>query len=220
MENLDEFGKIIKVVRLTLKCIGIKLLGRRMKNFLELISSTMYCYINMVWLFSILVQFLYFIRFHLMHKNFYDVFYIWPCSSYSILALSKTFALVYFKDDIEMLLLTMEQYHQEEKDDESKVAYAIAQKEGFKYLKMVMIITIVTNILMTLMFCITPFLIMADIYVKTNKFEIKTMFPITYIYLDPYADLTQYIIVYIHQSFSGKFNRYTIINKNKQINKI
>lgn len=204
MDTSSEFIKIIKVIRLTIRLTGIKLLGRRMNNFKELITSTMYCYINMVWLLSILLQFLYFIRLHLMNRNFYDVFFIWPCSSYSILALSKTFAIVYYKNDIETLLVTLEQYHHEEKDEESKIAYSLSQKKGFKYLRNVMVITIVTNFFMTLMFCLAPFITMADIYIKTNKFERKTMFPITYYYLDPLKSYTHYVIIYTHQAFSGK----------------
>lgn len=201
----ELFYKTLKFIRFLLKILGIPV-ETKSKSVKQILKDAKLFWFNIICLNFLNILFIDLAFDLLKEADFRGLLFLWPCISYDFLAMIKMFAVITNVKTVEALVKRFEDFRNEKKDLKLKVAYESFQRKEFKTLKIILFLTFVFNISLTCNFCGVPLIIMADIYFKTGELQFMPPVPTKkYPFLDQFTNARDYIIVYLHQTYTCKY---------------
>lgn len=201
------FDDSLRKIKFLFKFSGMHLEAKSSKTITNIIRYRWLYIVNFLWLNTdVIGEIFWIIDGALNGKKLNELTYIAPCTTLCMLANLKSIFLILSEDALTELTKNLREMERSE-DGRENTEKDIIIEEQRSFLNVVISALNFWNAMTVIAFSLTPLVLMAVEYRKTNEIELMLPFLIVYPF-DPY-DIKYWPFVYLHQVWSGKYLRFT-----------
>lgn len=197
------FDKSLQKINVLFKFSGMNL-QNKIKTTSDIIKHRWLFSFNLLWLISALIASFYYIYIGINQgKNFVELTSVAPCTAFSVLAFFKSYFHLTNEAKVSKLIESMKKLERDENKRETSAAKSKIVTDDMRFLNRVINVLYFLNCSMLVVFDVTPLVMIAVHYNKTNEF----------VMLLPYLDVFSFIpyefkywpFAYVHQIWSGEY---------------
>lgn len=203
MSKILLFDKSLEKLNIPFKYSGMNL-QNKINGPMDIIRHRSLYTFNTMWMISAIAASIYYMYIGIVtDKSFIEITSVAPCTTFSVLAFIKSISHLVYEDDVQEIIALLRGLEIKENDREKneKKQEIIDEETGF--LNAVINVLYVLNFSMIIVFDLTPLILIALKYHKTNEFEM--MLPYMDVFCCIPSKLVYWPLAYIHQIWSGKF---------------
>lgn len=198
-----RFDQSLQKLNILFRLSGMNL-QKKIKTTSDTIRYRFLFTFNFLWVLSATIASFYYILLGITEgKNFVELTNVAPCTTFTILSIFKSFFHLINEAEISKLIDSMRKLERDEKNRQISIEKDQIIAEDRQFLNRVITVLYVLSCLMIVVFDMTPLVLMAVKYYKTNEFEMLLPYLDVFSFI-PY-EFKYWLFAYIHQIWSGEF---------------